>query len=76
MLSLILQALIALPKVFSILREAFVAIRKLQDQRRLEDAKKANNEGDTSELEKKLGASDPGAPSGIPGSVVRNKSGH
>jgi hypothetical protein len=76
MIAAILQAIAALPKIFEMLKAAFAAIRQMQEQHRIDEAKKANQEGDTNGLEQKLGSADAGVPSGLDGSVVRHKGGN
>lgn len=73
MLSTIFQVIIALPKIISMLKEMFLAIEKMQDAKRLEAAKKANNDGNNIELEKQLGSVGAGNPSGIDGAILRPK---
>ena len=75
-IALILEALKALPQVLGFIKSGLEAIRKMREDARINDAKKANNEGDTLELEKKLGNTAPGTPSGLADSVVRHKSGN
>jgi hypothetical protein len=73
MFSSILQALIALPKIFEFLKSVFEAVQSIRDKQRLEEAKDANDKGNTSQLEESLGHTKPGSPSGIDGVIVRPK---
>jgi hypothetical protein len=73
MFSSILQAIVAIPKIISFLKEIFVMVQSIQDKLRLDRIKDANEKGQTSEIEEQLGATNPGGPSGIDGVIVRPK---
>lgn len=73
-ITLIIEVLRSVPKIVELIKSIWNSVLEMRNKQRIADAKKANNQGETGVVEEKLGNSDARGPSGIPGSVVRNKS--
>lgn len=72
MIQLIIEALIALPKIIGLFKELFSSIKKMKDESNSKEISEGLKNGDNIKVEKAMGHSSPGAPSGLPGAELRD----
>jgi len=70
-LTLILEALRAIPKIIQLVQTLMEAQRKAQEQRLIDETQKAVKDGDTRTIEENIGSPRAGAPSDLDGVVRR-----